>query len=349
MTSKIVNSPLQAIHYNPYRLEDSYPFIPDKIDSLVKSISDVGFWEGVIAREHPDGSGYQLAFGHHRYEAAKEAGLKTIPLIVRNLTDKQMVEFMGRENGEDYKADFKIMLNSWDGAVTFSRQAADSMKAVDIARLLGWVRQDPTSKNGVRMNDIAQACASASNLIEEKVMVASDFEGISVKSANTISSRANTTLKEVEKKAERLNLSPEETQTQKEHVGRGAAITAKQVKEGKIPTSNLRGEVDANVFGSRKQAKVKEGPLFSKFAESFSNKLDSVLFTDASSERLHDIVDSLGMITMQADIDAVNRIDEALAEMEERIAKWRKALKSTKLVAVTEPTPSIKQITAEVA
>lgn len=326
MTSKIVNAPLQAIHYNPFRLINNYPIIKTKLEGLLKSINDVGFWEGVIARDDPEGSGYQLAFGHHRYEAAKAAGLKTIPLIVRKLTDKQMVQFMGRENGEDYKTDFKVMLNSWDGAITFSRQAANSIKPVEIARLLGWIRKDPAGKNGSRMNDVAKACANASTLITEKVMTADDFEGVSVKSADQIASRATTTLKEVKKRAEKLNLTPEQTQIQKEHVGKGAAITAKKVKEGKIPTSNLRGEVDADIFGSRKKEKINNTPLFAKFAISLSDRLDKVLIDDAISEKLLNIAENKNAIVMQEDVDAIKFIDNSLADLEKRIVKWRKSL-----------------------
>jgi len=55
------------------------------------------------------------------------------PIIERKLTDEQMLQFMGRENGEDYKSDFNIMLNTWDGAIKFSGTGKSD---VEIARLL---------------------------------------------------------------------------------------------------------------------------------------------------------------------------------------------------------------------
>ena len=121
------------IHANPYRMIEVYPWIEPKVESLVRSINDVGFWEGVIARPNPEGSGYQIAFGHHRIEAAKRAGLDKAPIIVRDLTDEQMIQFMGRENGEDYKADFIVMLNAWEGAIKF---AGVSAKLSDRANLV---------------------------------------------------------------------------------------------------------------------------------------------------------------------------------------------------------------------
>jgi hypothetical protein len=44
-----------------------------------------------------------------------------------------------RENGEDYAADFLIMLNTWDAAVSFLLpQGSKDTSMIDIARVLGW-------------------------------------------------------------------------------------------------------------------------------------------------------------------------------------------------------------------
>ena len=62
-------------------------------------------------------------------------------LYVRDLTDKQMLEFMGRENLEDYNADFLCMLETWEaGSVFLAASAAKPTQPLDIARLLGWTR-----------------------------------------------------------------------------------------------------------------------------------------------------------------------------------------------------------------
>ena len=94
------------------RLLKTYPFNERKIETLCRSIKDVGLWEGVIARRK--GNRFELAFGHHRREAARRSKLKTIPVIVRDLSDEQMLQFMGRENAEDYNADFLVMLETWE-------------------------------------------------------------------------------------------------------------------------------------------------------------------------------------------------------------------------------------------
>jgi hypothetical protein len=50
-----------------------------------------------------------------------------------------MIRFMGREDGEDYRSDFLIMLNAWEGAVRFFPNAlGKTTNPFDIAALLGW-------------------------------------------------------------------------------------------------------------------------------------------------------------------------------------------------------------------
>src|SRR4249920_1969210 len=101
MASEIKHLALTSLAPNPMRKLAKYPFNEDKIAALRASIKDVGLWEGVIARKK--GSEYQIAFGHHRVEASrKELGRDArIPIIVRDLSDEQMIQFMGRENLED--------------------------------------------------------------------------------------------------------------------------------------------------------------------------------------------------------------------------------------------------------
>jgi hypothetical protein len=58
-----------------------------------------------------------------------------------------MLQYMGRKNGEDYAADFLVMLNTWDGAAKFLDKSKGYRKAgtaipsqtqpIEIARLLG--------------------------------------------------------------------------------------------------------------------------------------------------------------------------------------------------------------------
>jgi ParB-like chromosome segregation protein Spo0J len=88
--------PLSDLHPNPYRDFDLHPFDPVQVDRLKASIEADGFWASVVARKAP--GGYQIAFGHHRIEAARQLGMAAAPIEVRALSDWQMVRMLVSEN-----------------------------------------------------------------------------------------------------------------------------------------------------------------------------------------------------------------------------------------------------------
>ena len=56
----------------------------------VESISQRGILSPLIARPRAEG-GYEIISGHRRQYAAKKAGLDTVPVIVRNMTDDDAI------------------------------------------------------------------------------------------------------------------------------------------------------------------------------------------------------------------------------------------------------------------
>lgn len=92
---------LKDIRPNPFRNLEAYPLNQQKVSELVASIeaTDAGFWDNVLVRKN--GAGYELAYGHHRLEAAKQAGLKEADFIVKKLTDEEMLKIMVLENRSD--------------------------------------------------------------------------------------------------------------------------------------------------------------------------------------------------------------------------------------------------------
>jgi hypothetical protein len=58
---------------------------------------------------------------------------------LHRLTERMNARFMGRENGEDYAAEFLVMLNAWDAAINFLLpHGSKDTSTIDIARFLGW-------------------------------------------------------------------------------------------------------------------------------------------------------------------------------------------------------------------
>jgi ParB-like nuclease family protein len=88
--------PLELIDDNPFRDFELHPIDETQVERLKASIYADGFWTSVAAR--PAGNRYQLAFGHHRVEAARRLGWDEIPIEVRDLSDWQMVRRLASEN-----------------------------------------------------------------------------------------------------------------------------------------------------------------------------------------------------------------------------------------------------------
>jgi ParB family transcriptional regulator, chromosome partitioning protein len=65
-------------------------FEPEKLDELAASIKENGIIQPVIVCRSENG--YQIVAGERRWRAARIAGLKTIPAIIRELTDVQILQ-----------------------------------------------------------------------------------------------------------------------------------------------------------------------------------------------------------------------------------------------------------------
>jgi len=91
---------VSSLTANPFRKLDDYPIDRDKIDALKESIESTGFWGTIVARKK--GSKYEIAFGHHRMAALQELGIKRCDIIVRDLSNEDMVQMMARENLEEW-------------------------------------------------------------------------------------------------------------------------------------------------------------------------------------------------------------------------------------------------------
>ncbi|NLW01672.1 MAG: ParB/RepB/Spo0J family partition protein [Clostridiaceae bacterium] len=71
-------------------------FDQEKLQALAESIKEHGVVQPVIVKQ--EGSRYVIVAGERRWRAAKLAGLKTIPVVVRDLSSKQAMEIALIEN-----------------------------------------------------------------------------------------------------------------------------------------------------------------------------------------------------------------------------------------------------------
>jgi ParB family transcriptional regulator, chromosome partitioning protein len=85
---------LKELRPNPY--QPRKVFEPEAIEELKESIIEHGILQPIIARKSI--KGYEIVVGERRYRAAKAAKLDKVPVVVRELTDKQMMELAVLEN-----------------------------------------------------------------------------------------------------------------------------------------------------------------------------------------------------------------------------------------------------------
>ena len=88
--------PIDALHpftNHPFKVLDD-----EAMTRTVESIAQYGVLAPLIARPHPDGDGYEIISGHRRQYAAKLAGLDTLPVIVRQMSDDAAVILMVDSN-----------------------------------------------------------------------------------------------------------------------------------------------------------------------------------------------------------------------------------------------------------
>ena len=88
--------PIDALHpftNHPFKVLDD-----EAMTRTVESIAQYGVLAPLIARPRPDGDGYEIISGHCRQYATKLAGLDTLPVIVRQMSDDAAVILMVDSN-----------------------------------------------------------------------------------------------------------------------------------------------------------------------------------------------------------------------------------------------------------
>ena len=98
--TELIRLPLDAIHPNPK--QPRRRFEPEATAGLASSLRHQGVLQPVVVRPRAAG-GYELIAGERRWRAAREAGLETLPALVRQTDDREtlllsLVENVARED-----------------------------------------------------------------------------------------------------------------------------------------------------------------------------------------------------------------------------------------------------------
>ena len=108
----------------------------------VESVAQFGVLAPLIARPRPEG-GYEIISGHRRQHAAQLAGLTTLPVIVRNMSDEEAVikmvdsnlqreHILPSERAFAYKMKLEAIKKQGARSDLTSRQVVGKLEAADL-------------------------------------------------------------------------------------------------------------------------------------------------------------------------------------------------------------------------
>lgn len=94
--SPLRDIPVEQIRSNPFQPRKS--FKPEELAELKESLRASGLLQPVTVRNAPDGKGFELIAGERRLRAATSLGWKTIPAVVKKLSDQEVLTLALVEN-----------------------------------------------------------------------------------------------------------------------------------------------------------------------------------------------------------------------------------------------------------
>ncbi|MFP3714806.1 ParB/RepB/Spo0J family partition protein [Puerhibacterium sp. TATVAM-FAB25] len=120
-------------------------FDESDLDELVASIKEIGVLQPIVVRPDPETTGgYELIMGERRWRATQEAGLDTIPAIVRDTDDSDMLRDALLENLH------RAQLNPLEEAAAY-RQLLDDFECTHEELATRIARSRPQISNTLRL------------------------------------------------------------------------------------------------------------------------------------------------------------------------------------------------------
>ncbi|HPQ47661.1 MAG TPA: ParB/RepB/Spo0J family partition protein [Clostridia bacterium] len=105
-------------------------FNQEELDSLAQSIKENGIIQPIIVRK--SNNGYTIVAGERRFRAAKQLGLKEVPILVKDISDLQVLEISLVENVQ------REDLNAIEEAVAYKRLSEEfKLTQEGISRSIG--------------------------------------------------------------------------------------------------------------------------------------------------------------------------------------------------------------------
>jgi len=230
---------LSEIQKNPYQPRKE--FSEEKIQELAQSIKENGLIQPIIVRQSPV-IGYEILAGERRYRASLVAGLSEVPVIVKNLSDQDMmihsiIENLQREDLnpiEEAKAYQSLIEKGYTHADIAAKMGKSRPYITNLVRLL---TLPDFILNEVEAGKLSQAHArlliQLSTDEQKKLLYRIQTEDLSVRQVEHLLKEE----KNKKKSKEKNHFIKEEEENLKKLLGLDVQISLQKKEAGKITIS----------------------------------------------------------------------------------------------------------------
>ena len=244
VVEKKTDTVLRITEIEPNKGQPRKNFNEDALEELADSIKQFGLIQPLVVQKR-DGY-YEIIAGERRWRAAKKAGLKEVPVIIRDYTDEEMMEIALIENlqredlnpieeAQAYKRlinDYKLKQDEIAEKVSKSRVAiTNSMRLLKLSEKVQDMIVDEMISSGhgralLALNDKKMQEELANRIFDEK---------LSVRETEQIVKALNNPKEKKQKEEYSDNLVYEKIENEfKEIIGTNVSIKRKSQDKGKI-------------------------------------------------------------------------------------------------------------------
>ena len=229
---------IKDIQKNPYQPRKE--FSEEKIQELAQSIKENGLIQPIIVRKSPV-LGYEILAGERRYRASIVAGLSEVPVIVKQLSDQDMmlhsiIENLQRENLnpiEEAKAYQSLIDKGFTHTEIAEKMGKSRPYITNLVRLLGLPKYILTEVESGKLSQAhARLLIQLSSDKQDKLLNRIQTENLSVRQVEQILQKK----KKISKK-EKDYFVKEEEQKLKKILGLDVQIKLQKKDSGKISIS----------------------------------------------------------------------------------------------------------------
>ena len=229
---------IKDIQKNPYQPRKE--FSEEKIQELAQSIKENGLIQPIIVRKSPV-LGYEILAGERRYRASIVAGLSEVPVIVKQLSDQDMmlhsiIENLQRENLnpiEEAKAYQSLIDKGFTHTEIAEKMGKSRPYITNLVRLLGLPKYILTEVESGKLSQAhARLLIQLSSDKQDKLLNRIQTENLSVRQVEQILQKT----KKISKK-EKYYFVKEEEQKLKKILGLDVQIKLQKKDSGKISIS----------------------------------------------------------------------------------------------------------------